>query len=511
MSFDQVVEHARGDEAGRGADVELAKQVALVERYGDTLPAVVETVRRQACSAQDAAMSFSTAHRAKGQEWRKVQLLSDFCEIQSIQPRDLSRLKSDADFREEMNLIYVAMTRACESNDYPADLKGWLARQKGQADDHDSSIRILKTKQTSMKNATWVIIDTETDGLLDPIHVVEIAAQRMDGWDPVGEKFRVLLNHGVPIPPEATAVHGYTTEFLRQHGEDPFVAHGRFREFAGGLPLVAHNLSFDWNRALFQEWLRLGLEPIGQRGFCTLMLSRRLVDECKSYRLDALREAFQLSNNDAHRAFGDVGALVELFGRVFRSRLEATGLDTFELIAEFSRKTPVAKCLCQVKIPRTKSETAAQPQPIDHWYYIDAQNEPHGPLTTADILERMGAIPCWVWQEGLPDWITSENCQGFQQCAKSPPPLPQSPKIQRASSGTRSIQELVGVCRGLAADGKITTAEVMFLSRWIEDAGVIAEWPATEIAETVERITADGRVTKEEKAELLSLLQRVCI
>lgn len=456
-------------------------------------------------------MSFSTAHRAKGQEWRKVQLLSDFCEIQSIQPRDLSRLKSDADFREEMNLIYVAMTRACESNDYPADLKGWLARQKGQADDHDSSIRILKTKQTSMKNATWVIIDTETDGLLDPIHVVEIAAQRMDGWDPVGEKFRVLLNHGVPIPPEATAVHGYTTEFLRQHGEDPFVAHGRFREFAGGLPLVAHNLSFDWNRALFQEWLRLGLEPIGQRGFCTLMLSRRLVDECKSYRLDALREAFQLSNNDAHRAFGDVGALVELFGRVFRSRLEATGLDTFELIAEFSRKTPVAKCLCQVKIPRTKSETAAQPQPIDHWYYIDAQNEPHGPLTTADILERMGAIPCWVWQEGLPDWITSENCQGFQQCAKSPPPLPQSPKIQRASSGTRSIQELVGVCRGLAADGKITTAEVMFLSRWIEDAGVIAEWPATEIAETVERITADGRVTKEEKAELLSLLQRVCI
>ena len=192
-----------------------------------------------------------------------------------------ARLKSDADFREEMNLIYVAMTRACESNDYPPDLNNWLLRQKGMVDDRNSSIRSPQTKPTPMKNTAWVIIDTETDGLLDPIHVVEIAAQRMNGWDPVGEKFRVLLNHGVPIPPEATAVHGYTTEFLRQQGEDPLVAHARFREFVGVLPLVAHNLSFDWNRALFQEWLRLGLEPAGQRGFCTLMLSRRLVDECK--------------------------------------------------------------------------------------------------------------------------------------------------------------------------------------------------------------------------------------
>src|SRR6185369_12273484 len=112
----------------------------------------------------------------------------------------------------------------------------WLVRQKGQADNHDTSIRCPQARQTPMKNATWVIIDTETDGLLDPIHVVEIAAQRMNGWDPVGEKFRVLLNHGIPIPPEATAVHGYTTEFLKQNGEDPFLAYDRFREFVGDLP-----------------------------------------------------------------------------------------------------------------------------------------------------------------------------------------------------------------------------------------------------------------------------------
>ncbi len=502
-SYSQIVEHAE-------ADREVSKQVSLVERLGSSLPEMIEAVRRQACSATDASMSFSTAHRAKGHEWRKVEMLDDFSKIGSIQPKDIGRLKADPGFREELNLIYVAMTRACESTQRPSDLEAWLDEQKGQAGRHEARICLNETERTLMKNTTWIIIDTETDGLLDPIHVVEIAAQRMNGWEPVGEKFRVLLNHGVPIPPEATAVHGYTTEFLRQHGEDPFVAHARFREFVGDLPLVAHNLSFDWNRALSQEWLRLGLDPIGQRGFCTLMLSRRLVDECKSYRLDALRDAFQLSTNDAHRAFGDVATLVALFGRVFRPRLEASGLETFESVADFSKRTPVAKCLCQIKTPGAKpAVTSSQPQ-LDRWYFIDPQNESHGPFTAADVLQRMGAIPCWVWQEGLAGWISSDTCQEFQRCAKCPPPLPPPPKPLQSLSGTRSVQELVGVCRGIIADGKITTAEVTFLSKWLQDAGAVTEWPATEIAQTVEKITADGRITKEEKAELLNLLQRVC-
>ncbi len=57
-------------------------------------------------------------------------------------------------------------------------------------------------------------------------------------------------------------------------------------------------------------------------------------------------------------------------------------------------------------------------QPLGHWYYLDAQSESHGPLTAADILDRTGDIPCWVWQEGLPNWISSEGCLPFQLCAK---------------------------------------------------------------------------------------------
>lgn len=360
-----------------------------------------------------------------------------------------------------------------------------------------------------MKNTEWLIVDTETDGLMDPIHVVEIAAQRMKGWEPVGEKFRVLLNHNVPIPQAAVAIHGYTEEFLRKHGEDPLKAHASFRDFAGGLPMVAHNLSFDWNRALGPEWERLGLAPAGQRGFCSLMLSRRVVDETKSYSLDALRRTFGLPGDFAHRAFGDVETMVALFDGVFRPRLEEAGIGTFTGVLEFARKTPVAKCLCAV---RCKTADAEQPRPatvVDSWYFIDAQNQTHGPLPAREIVGCMRGQPCWVWRDGLADWTSSEKSEEFLRALRTQPESSVRRKPRRKRAAACAMAELLGLCQGIIADGVVTAEEVVLLSRWLEQAGVLGEWPATEIAETVERIMADGIVTDDERAELQRLLQRV--
>ena len=54
----------------------------------------------------------------------------------------------------------------------------------------------------------WVILDTETDGLYFPIHIVDVAAQRMRGLEPDGEPFQVFINHDIPIPADAFAIHG---------------------------------------------------------------------------------------------------------------------------------------------------------------------------------------------------------------------------------------------------------------------------------------------------------------
>lgn len=197
-----------------------------------------------------------------------------------------------------------------------------------------------------MKNNTcWVIVDVETDGLYEPIHVVEVAAQLMQGWKTMGNPFRMLLNHDVPIPSEVVAIHGYTQRFLRENGHDPFHVYELFREYAQDYPMVAHNLSFDWNRCLVPEWGRLGVGEIGRRGFCTMTLARRLVHETRTYRLEVLKERFSLPSRQSHRAANDVLTVVDLFEQVYRPRLESVELDTFRSIAAFSRKTPVARCL----------------------------------------------------------------------------------------------------------------------------------------------------------------------
>jgi DNA polymerase III epsilon subunit-like protein len=190
----------------------------------------------------------------------------------------------------------------------------------------------------------WVIVDTETDGLTYPIHVVEIAAQLMKGSEPCGSPFQVYLNHDVPIPSAAFAVHGYSQEFLRENGRPPVEAHEAFRQYAGEFPIVAHSLGYDWNRALVPEWARLGLKPIGRRGFCTVSLSRRVLIDVPSYRLNELKMRFGLTDGPSHKASADVRTVVRLFREILRPRLESAGLTTFEAWQEFAQRTPILKC-----------------------------------------------------------------------------------------------------------------------------------------------------------------------
>jgi len=195
-----------------------------------------------------------------------------------------------------------------------------------------------------MSDTHWVIVDTETDGLRAPIHVVEIGAQLMRGLEPCGEPFQVFLNHDVFIPPGAVAVHGYTQEFLREHGQPPVEAHEAFRRYAKDCPIVAHHLAFDWNSALAPEWARLGVAQIGRRGFCTVALSRRVLVENVSHGLDALRMWLGLGDGPSHKAVSDVGTVVRLFKEFFAPRLTSAGLTTYEAWEQFSRRTPISKC-----------------------------------------------------------------------------------------------------------------------------------------------------------------------
>ncbi|WP_200309092.1 exonuclease domain-containing protein [Streptomyces adelaidensis] len=78
-----------------------------------------------------------------------------------------------------------------------------------------------------------------------------------------------LINPGVPIPPETTAIHGIDDAKAQAEGRDPKVA---LDEIAGtlarilryGMPLVAFNTAYDWS-VLHYELVRYGLPTMADR------------------------------------------------------------------------------------------------------------------------------------------------------------------------------------------------------------------------------------------------------
>ena len=191
-----------------------------------------------------------------------------------------------------------------------------------------------------MQTKDWVILDTETTGFAAPIIVVELAAQRMRGWEPQGAPFRRLLNQNADIPPEASRVHGYTREILERDGEPSIDVYRDFAAYTGDLPVVSYNLKYDLEVVLKPEWNRLGIKPIGAEGFRALRLAQRLLDpvpagNCK---LQTLRQFYRLPERGAHTAMGDVETVIDLLREVLQPIAQDQGLATWNDVCTFAEE-----------------------------------------------------------------------------------------------------------------------------------------------------------------------------
>ncbi|MDC9612884.1 UvrD-helicase domain-containing protein [Xenorhabdus khoisanae] len=86
-------------------DIEMMQSINLLERYFP-FPQNLEKMRKFAVTDESKAnLTVSTAHRSKGLEWLVVVLHNDFPDLFDPKLTELSR-------RDEINLLYVAATRA---------------------------------------------------------------------------------------------------------------------------------------------------------------------------------------------------------------------------------------------------------------------------------------------------------------------------------------------------------------------------------------------------------------
>jgi DNA polymerase III subunit epsilon len=177
-----------------------------------------------------------------------------------------------------------------------------------------------------------IIFDTETTGL-DPYQgdrLVEIGCVELMNGFPTGKTFHAYLNPERDVPEQAFAVHGLSTEFLK---DKPLFADicEELLAFVGDAPLVAHNAMFDLGfiNAELERCKKALLQR--DRLVDTLMLARRrypagpnsLDHLCQRFSIDATRRT-------KHGALLDAELLAEVYleligGRQHGLELAAVG------------------------------------------------------------------------------------------------------------------------------------------------------------------------------------------
>ncbi|MBA3645323.1 MAG: DNA polymerase III subunit epsilon [Gemmatimonadaceae bacterium] len=191
-------------------------------------------------------------------------------------------------------------------------------------------------------------LDFETTGV-DPWNDRPVSVAIHD--DPGNQTFDAVINCGVEVPAEAAAIHGLTTEIVRERGlpvENVMVWVANYLRTAlqEKRPIVIMNARFDWP-LLITELQRHGmadekalsyqpviLDPsVLDRGFDKYRRGkRRLADLCLHYGVEL---------EEAHTATADVRASVDLVRAIGRKM----GADpkfahyTLESLQMFQRKT----------------------------------------------------------------------------------------------------------------------------------------------------------------------------
>lgn len=156
----------------------------------------------------------------------------------------------------------------------------------------------------------YIAIDLEMTGLkVKKDRILELGAVHMRAGH-VHAQFSALVNPRCAVPQEITKLTGITQE-MADSGETISAVLPRFLDFIGELPLLGHNLSFDYlflAQAAANERL-----PFSHTGIDTLKLARRFLPEEQKKSLPSLREYFSIDTGTVHRAAADALAAALVF------------------------------------------------------------------------------------------------------------------------------------------------------------------------------------------------------
>jgi F-box protein, helicase, 18 len=123
-----------GEYADDMDDAELTSLVKTVNKYGKEIPHLIKSIERNTVSEiKSADVLLATTHKAKGFEFKRVKLKDDFTDF--FEEKNKRRLP-DSIPRDEINLYYVAVTRAKERLQLNRKLKRIISYLKKKYDEY---------------------------------------------------------------------------------------------------------------------------------------------------------------------------------------------------------------------------------------------------------------------------------------------------------------------------------------------------------------------------------------
>ena len=185
----------------------------------------------------------------------------------------------------------------------------------------------------------FIVLDFETSGISPDRgdRAIEIGAVRVEAGQVTG-RFQSLMNPGFRINSFIENYTGITNAMLVEAPDNATVMDA-FADFLGtGVPVVAHNASFD-RRFLEFELGLLSREPACIYG-CSMLVARRVYPEAPNHKLGTLVEYKQLENNGVfHRALADAEMTAGLWLSMLADLQQAYGFSEipFQLMCELSR------------------------------------------------------------------------------------------------------------------------------------------------------------------------------
>lgn len=198
-NFQELLAHATNPAS---PDMELASKARLVEEFKDELPDKIDTVVNNSTDPKVASILFTSAHRAKGLEWNQVVLADDFIDlVENENPTEpnspLRPIETNEETEQELNLLYVAATRAKSVLQINAQLHAYL-----EVINERTTRQAINTPQrSSVPNPVEQNAPEESSPNLPPILNMKTDKARLNepGILFIGSKPNSIEHFGIPL------------------------------------------------------------------------------------------------------------------------------------------------------------------------------------------------------------------------------------------------------------------------------------------------------------------------